>query len=551
MTKKVAVDWDEQQIRIVVGEVSGKQTRIVDAALLPIQTAGVAATLKSWIAERKLEKSECLVAVGRDSAELRQMEFPPVPDEELPDMVRFQAVRSFASAGDSATVDYLPTSRDEKGVRAIVSATGANRLDPIRKVVETAGMTVGRIGLRPIAAAALYQIMLHDSVANSTRSTLALIDLVGDEAEIVLFRGRDVAFVRSVRLPSQSPARVNALAGELRRSMIACGASGSPCDIAIWGTEHRHKEELDQVAERLDQGQDKPSEKRLINPLQIVDCDSSVEPSVGDTVGRLAPLVGLLVADASHGDRLIDFENPREYIPPTTNRGKLAAMIGVPAALVIGIGWLFWSQLASRDADIEALEKANASLREQVKVADVSVTRTERIDQFLDADVNWLEEIERLAGALPPSEELILQQISANADIRQGGGRMVVAGLVTSPDVIDEMETSLRDETHRVVGDGASQIETEDAYRWQIRETISVESSSVRADRYERIAKASEEANATDTSEGTDEAAEGTSAEPASSAAESEKQSAVPGQEEQANKQSSGGSTDVQLEVSA
>ncbi|WDQ14543.1 hypothetical protein [Rhodopirellula sp. P2] len=496
MTKKVAVDWDEQQIRIVVGEVSGKQTRIMDAAILPIQTAGVGSTLRKWIQEKGLEKSECLVAVGRDSAELRQMEFPPVPDEELPDMIRFQAVRTFASAGDSATVDFLPTSRTEKGVRAIVSATGASKIDPIRKAIHEAGMTVGRIALRPIAAAALYQIVLRDSKSDSTRSTLALIDLVGDEAEIVLFRGRDVSFVRSVRLPSQSPARVNALAGELRRSMIACGASGSPCDIAIWGTADRHREELDQLAARLDQGQDTPSEKRLINPLQIVDCEPSVEPSVGETVGRLAPLVGLLVADELHSDRLIDFANPRQFIPPSTNRGKLAAMIGIPAAIVLGVGWLLWSQLSTRDAAIAELEAANALVREQVETADVSVQRTERVDQFLDSDVNWLEELVRLAEALPPAEELIVKSVSATASDRQGGGRLVVSGMVTSPDVIDDMESSLRDDTHRVVGDGASQVDTEDAYRWQIRETVTLDGESVRADRYERIAKLVEQQNA-------------------------------------------------------
>ncbi|MFG0268163.1 MAG: hypothetical protein ACF8AM_23855 [Rhodopirellula sp. JB055] len=502
MTKKVAVDWDEQQIRIVVGEVSSKQAKITDAAILPIQTAGVGTTLRKWIEEKGLEKAECLVAVGRDSAELRQMEFPPVPDEELPDMIRFQAVRTFASAGDSATVDFLPTSRTEKGVRAIVSATGSSKLDPIRKALQEAGLTVGRIALRPIAAAALYQIVLRDSQADSTRSTLALIDLVGDEAEIVLFRGRDVSFVRSVRLPSQSPARVNALAGELRRSMIACGASGSPCDIAIWGTADRHREELDQLAERLDQGQDKPSDKRLINPLQIVDCDASVEPSVGETVGRLAPLVGLLVADGGHGDRLIDFANPRQYVPPTTNRGKLAAMIGIPAAIVLGVGWLFWSQLSTRDAAIAELEAANAVVREEVKTADASVQRTERIDQFLDADVNWLEELVRLAEALPPAEELIVKSVSATASDRQGGGRLVVAGMVTSPDVIDEMESALRDEAHRVVGDGASQVDTEDAYRWQIRETVTLGGESVRAERYERIAKLMEQSSVDASAEG-------------------------------------------------
>lgn len=495
--KKVALDWDEQQLRIVVGDSAGKQTRIIDAAILPIQTGGVGSTLSKWIREKGLEKSDCLVAIGRDAAELRQMEFPPVPEEELPDMVRFQAVRTFASAGEGAIVDYLPTASSEKGVHAIVSATGANKLDPIRKAIAESGMTISRIALRSIAAAALYQIKARDSQSDSTRSTLALIDLVGDEAEIVLFRGRDVSFVRSVKLPSQSPARVNALAGELRRSMMACGAAGETCNIAMWGTASRHQEELDQLAERLSQGQADSSQTRLIDPFEIVDCDPNVEPSVGETVGRLAPLVGLLVADSEHGDHLIDFQNPREYIEPATNRGKLAAMFGIPAAIVLGTVWLIYSQLSSRDSQIAMLEAANAEMRADVKKAQASVERTDRVDQFLDGDVNWLEELERLAATLPPAEQLILKQVSAASDSRLGGGRIVVSGLVTSPDVITEMETSLRDEMHRVEGDGASKVDTEDAYQWQIRETVSIEGSAVRAERYERILKASEEADAT------------------------------------------------------
>src|SRR6056297_3793357 len=144
MTKAV-VDWDDQQIRMVVGERDGQRVRLRLALIEPIGQAGLQKTLESLIGDHSLEKLECLVAVGRDRTELRQMDFPPVPVEELPDMVRFQAIRQFASAGDTATVDFITTQVDEQGVKAIVSATGPSQLKPIRKTIETTGWTLQRI----------------------------------------------------------------------------------------------------------------------------------------------------------------------------------------------------------------------------------------------------------------------------------------------------------------------------------------------------------------------------------------------------------------------
>lgn len=515
MNRKVALDWDDQQIRMVVGEPSGMSIRITDAIIEPIGPAGLQATLTELVANHGLTKCEALIAVGREHAELRQMEFPPVPASELPDMVRFQAVRTFAAAGENAIVDYLPTggsaaaggsgqtagSGDGGGasdgdagrISAIVSASGPAKLDPVRKLIEAAGLSVHRIALRPIAAAALFQVAglghptLAASIAETIRSTMALLDLVGDEAEIVLFRGRDVSFVRTVRLPSDPKSRVAALAGEIRRSLIACGAGGSPCNVVMWGSPERHADELAEIVERLAAGQNTEPKSLLLNPFDLVDADASVREKVQPTVGRLSPLIGLLRCDARDCHFLIDFENPRRPPEPKSNRGRLAAMIGVPVAAVLLIAWTVYGQFSSLDGQIAAAESANAALREDVKVADRSIERTERVDQFLDADVQWLDELQRLAETIPPAEQLVLSQISAVGDTRNGGGRITILGAVTSPDVINNMESSMRDDSHRVVGDGARELESEDAYRWQINETIYVDPTAVRQKRYAAI----------------------------------------------------------------
>lgn len=494
---KLALDWDDEQVRMVAADRSARGIRIRAAAVVPIGEEGLQGTLTALTRKYSLEKSDVLVAIGRDRAELRQMQFPPVPIEELPIMVRFQAVRQFASAGDNAEIDFITTHIDEKGIHAIVAATGPTHLTPIRKTVESAGWNLQRVGLRPIAAAALYRLKAADvlgtvaEAGDESAPVVALIDLVANEAEIVLLRSGEITFVRSVRLPDGDAAttksRAISLAGEIRRSLIACGAGGANCNVVMWGSVQRHGEELKLLAERISSQQELPCETRLLDPLELVGTDAKVREATGEMVGRLAPLVGLLVADASNEEELIDFLNPRKTVEATTDKRKLAIMIGVPAVIVLAIGWLLWSNISRLNTQIERQTAANKSLREKTKASDDMIERTEQIDQFLDSDVNWLDEFERLAASMPPSDELIVKEVLAASNPRGGGGRIVVTGLVTSPDVIKQFETVMRDESHQVSGDKVTQLPSDDAYRWKMSETIRLAPEAVRSKRYERM----------------------------------------------------------------
>lgn len=494
---KLALDWDDEQVRMVAADCSARGIRIRAAAVVPIGEDGLQGTLTELTRKYSLEKSDVLVAIGRDRAELRQMQFPPVPLEELPIMVRFQAIRQFASAGDSAEIDFITTHVDEKGIHAIVAATGPAQLTPIRKAVEKAGWNLQRVGLRPIAAAALYRLKASEVLRDTSKAgdesepVVALIDVVANEAEIVLLRNGEITFVRSVRLPDGDAAttksRATSLAGEIRRSLIACGAGGANCNVVMWGSVERHGEELKLLAERLSGQQDIPCETRLLDPLELVGTDAKVREATGEMVGRLAPLVGLLVADASNEEELIDFLNPRKTIEATTDKRKLALMIGVPVVIVLALGWLLWSNISRLNTQIERQTAANKTLREKTKAADEMITRTEQIDQFLDSDVNWLDEFEQLAASMPPSDELIVKEVLAASNPRGGGGRIVVTGLVTSPDVIKQFENVMRDESHQVIGDKVTQLASDDAYRWKMSETIRLAPEAVRTKRYERM----------------------------------------------------------------
>ena len=486
MVRKLAIDWDERELRLVAAQCSGSNVKVTDARVIPIED-NVLETLKAALDGRGMENTETLVAIGRGQAELRELQLPPVPEDELPDMVRFQAGKSFATAGDNANVDYLVTNRSDSGVEMIAAALGDQELASIRRICESGSLVPKRISIRPLSAAALYLLKQERSSGNDT----VLIDLLSDEAEIVVARGGRVIFVRTVRMPSAEAARGRALAGELKRSLVACGSSGTLERVVLWGRAAVHSQDVEMLVEATD------SKVEVLDPFSLVDVDRNTKANMPEHVGRLAPLVGLLVADEAGADRLLDFLNPRKRVEQVINPYRKYVIAGVPVAVAALVAFLIYRQLGALDAQIELLKTTNSQKEKGVKAADVSIARTEMVDKYLDGDVNWLNEIRRLAVKVPESDKLIVRSLYAVSDTRNGGGSITLEGSVTKPSVIEEFEGAVRDDFRSVQGDGTGEVKSAGPYRWSFTETIKVAPNYVRDQRYIGIRGAVEESGST------------------------------------------------------
>ena len=488
MVKKLAIDWDEHELRYVSAQCSGRSVKVIEAKIIEINGRSPQDVLITEFSSAGLSEAETLIAIGRGKAELRELQLPPVPQEELPDMVRFQSLRSFANIGDSSVVDYLITKQRDSGVEVIAAAVAPQNLDSIRQCVEKASLSLKRIALRPLAAAALYLSLQGESQSGE----VALIDLLSDSAEIVIARDGKVVFVRTVRMPSSDNARGKALAGELKRSLIACGVINRLQSVVLWGTSQVHAVEIPMLEETSG------CSVQIVNPFELVEVDRKTD--LPEHVGRLAPLLGLLLADEVAPDRLIDFLNPRKPEIKTESPYKKIVIAGVPVAAGVLLALSIYGQIASLDKQIAELRDSNAAMQPDIKLADESLAKTETVDAFLDGDVNWLQEIRRMAVEMPPSDQMIIRGVSAGVNARTGGGVLKIEGGAVNPAVIDEFEKALRDENHQVNGTGASEQKTEDAYRWEFSESISVTGSSIRDSRYIGISQqmASEMTSETD-----------------------------------------------------
>ena len=433
------------------------------------------------------------MTLGRGKTELRQLNLPPVPDNELPEMVRLQAMQSFVGISENAAVDYLPMPSADSTTAVLAAVAAPAVIKSVQTVVNATGLELVSIGLRPVAAAAMYQINANKTQSvddSSIIGDVVLLDLLADDAEIVVLRGRRVLFVRSVKLPPESVERPSQIAGELRRSLMACGINSSSTSqkIVIWGRSKTHEAERIKIAELLG------CRVVTLDPMTLVDLDKRAQAAMSSSehTGRFAPLVGLLLAAAqaptTGSPYLVDFLSPRKAVEVKTNHQLYYLIGGIAAATVLAVVGVCWANLKAKDREIAAKEVELKSLKPEVEKAEAMIARTETVDRFLDGNVMWLDELSRTAKQIPGADELILKNVSVITP-REGGGKLTLVGAAKSTDFVDQLSTSLRDDLHSVNGTGAKNLGTREAYQWGFTETVTIDASTVREQRYAKLAE--------------------------------------------------------------
>ncbi len=437
MSNLIALDWDATELRAVVARSSGNTISVVDAVAKPLASESaedVAAAIKQILIDQSLtaNKTRAYVTLGRGKTELRQLNLPPVPDDELPEMVRLQAMQSFVGISENAAVDYLPIPGADNTTSVLAAVAAPAIIKSVQSVVQSTGLDLVSIALRPVAAAALYQINANKTQSvddSSIIGDVVLLDLLSDDAEIVVLRGRRVLFVRSVKLPPESAERPSQIAGELRRSLMACGINSSSTSqkIVIWGRAKTHEAERIKIAELLG------CRVITLDPMTLVDLDKRAQSGAGanEHTGRYAPLIGLVMAavqaPATGSPYLVDFLSPRKAVEVQTNYQRYYLVGGIAAAAVIGIVGLCWSNLRAKDREIAAKEVELKTLKPEVEKAEAMIARTETVDRFLDGNVIWLDELSRTAKQIPGSNDLILKNVSVLTP-REGGGKLTLIG---------------------------------------------------------------------------------------------------------------------------
>jgi Tfp pilus assembly PilM family ATPase len=449
MAQLFALEWDSREIRLLVASGRARQAVIEQAFSVPFEvdaTSGDAAEkigqrIAAELDARGLGRGEVVVAVSRNSIELRQLQLPPAPDDDMPEMVRFQAAREFNELDDKWLLDFVPIDGTATTARTVLAmAIAPAVLKNIEAVCEHAGLKMRRLLLRPCETASL----LAGQKSIPAGQVVLLVDPLGVEADLTVVVDGTAVFMRTTRFSSDPPPFAP-LAGEIRRTMAAASnqLGGRRVEsILLCGDQEAHRELAKAIEAELG------LRVELFDPFADVKLGRALVESPPEHAGRFAPLLGMLQLELKAASHAIDFLHPRRRPPPPDRRKKW--MIAAAAAVTLLLAWVIYGRVqhALLAAEVDSLTVQSKELDPQIADAKKVSANTADIAKWADEDVVWLDRLYKLNQSLPPARNAILNSFLANSSLR--GGQMELKGNVRQQEDLVKFNDALRPQDQKL-----------------------------------------------------------------------------------------------------
>lgn len=495
MPRVLAIDWDRLEARAVLLSAGATGTSVTGAWAVPLAAADgsglapreIGARLAAAAGNAASSSATTLVGVGREQVQMVLLSLPPAPLDELPDMVRFQAERSFTSLGDDAALDYIPLDGDattpHQVLAAALSAAGINE---VRQLCEAVGVEPDRITLRATAAASYVSRRLN---AGGNEVSL-VVNRLSDEADLVVLEGDHAVLIRTVRIPdrSESAGRAKALAGEIRRTNAAVRQQ--------LGEKQVERVILCCVASESDDADKLASDLGLA--VEVFDVIANAPAGLAKTglppesLTRFASTLGMALGEADRRAPVVDFLHVRRRAEVRKFTRQHALMAATAALILLFFGLVLWQRVHSLSVELARVGTETTAAENEFKQLQFDKFLAEQgsIERWLATDVNWLDELDRISAAwrpepldskkYPAAEDAVITQLIAlrppGNDIE--GGRVSIQAVARGQQVVAKLEGRLRDKSHAVETIGGRVDSSVPGYLWAFPLTIDVLPSS-------------------------------------------------------------------------
>ncbi|QEG22445.1 type IV pilus biogenesis protein PilM [Mariniblastus fucicola] len=432
----VAIEINPNRILLVAGrKATTRPLEISHAIEIPIESGltdeAIGEKLKQVVQDNGLTRNDAVVVLSRSQSELREIELPPAPDDELPDMVMFKAKSDFASFSDRWLLDYVSLDTDPGLPRRVLASAIAPAVrERVEKIIEPTGLKLKQLVLRPFAIMDLLNSQISDDAAR-------LVVNPGDEfTDIVVTKGNQTVSTRSIRMPADqnSDQRNRLLLSEVRRTLASSKrqlGGTAVSNMILLDDEKTNKHLVGDLSERLKIGVD------VVNPFDGL---GRIGQAKGDVASpwQFSPLLGSLLHHGHDRTPAIDFLNPsrREEVVVDRSRWLIyGSLAGLAALMTIAFAW--WT-LSSQSAEIAQLQQ---DLVDAIKFnegdsnrpsMDSILGRTGMIDDWEKANVQWLDELDEMSKRFLTADEAMVS--SFNAAVRRNVPIVEVSGKIVSND---------------------------------------------------------------------------------------------------------------------
>ena len=473
MARTVVIDWQRDSLIVAVGVRRGTSVTFEQVRLLPLGeteqgTVSAGQALRKAIQEMGLGKSDAIVIASREVVEIRTLSVPNVDQDELPDIIRFQAQRQMANVGETWPLDYilLPSAGLENKV-ALAGAISPAHVAEIESAVVGAGLQLTRVLLRPLEIARFA--LTVDSTGTMKEGASVVVCLTDNQADLLLLNSGAVVQLRSTRLPTASEQIATTIVGEIKRSLVA--AASQMNGVSLTSAMLIAPAELASKVESA-VSQAVGCTAAVIDPVVML--PSSMEDGEKlnhAAANRLAGIAGVISAPQPDKRTLIDFKNPKKRPPKEVNVVRYALAIAAAAVLLLGVGSWWYSTNSSMDRELAELKKGIADKKELGDLALKQIAEFNEVKKVLDGSPNWLDEVERIANRMPDNVMMFSPTMSVAAN-GEGVIKSKVYGVST--DDISSFENMLRENGEfRVSDSGVSRTDARNGYPWETMVTIS------------------------------------------------------------------------------
>ena len=450
MARFLAIDWDQQQVRVVEANVGGGKVRIVRAAAWPGEGMPTPANaeemgrrLRQRFGEAGIAPAPVLACVGRDRVILKEISYPPVPLPEEPALVRFQVVKELTEAVEDVVIDYVPTSDPQpSGQRhALVLIARRDLLMTYQATCRAAGLRLQALTAQPFGIAACVEQLGRAGVLAPppapAGAAVAVLALAESWAEFCVVRDGTLLFARSLNPGA-------ALADEVRRNLAVYAAQANQRPVRSLYVADSGEHAV--LRERL-QG--------LVKiPVHAFDPFLDVErPELpAKQRGAFAGAAGLLYAYGQQKALPIDFVQPRQ---PRAARTFSIAQIAVAAAVLfvlvssaLGGGYLW---IHAPDAEIAELNRQRDDRDSKIPPGSAEQEKSfNAVRDWVNTNVVWLDELYDLTAVFPEPTNTQLREFraeplaKANSKEKDLVAKMSIRGVTREGDrPIDELRKNL------------------------------------------------------------------------------------------------------------
>jgi hypothetical protein len=464
----VVADWDRNEVRFLALSPQRTGLEILASASAPRTPDDTPmSTLGKLLAGGRFLSYPLVLLLSRTDLEMISLVLPQEARDQFPEMVQLEIEQRLGEHESAPVVDYaIAGNNDASGVVVLAFSLLPEEVDRWSREAKEEKLRLAAIAPRHLS-------LLAKLPAGAMNQTRVAIQSLPSEVEMVVARGSQPLFLRTLRLSTDD---ASSIAEQILLEVQRC--------LSLLPSEHQGEEaEVATAAPSpapplfVFPGTDAGPLAEALRERKVAEVhyltSSSLWPS-GSVASEIrteqfASLLGAGEQFLQHQlpVNLLAPKRPPKPIHPLRKWGPIGGLTA--ASLVLG-GWFLYSDV--RDLNEEA-NRLQTTRDDQWKLANKSAERIDKLDlvEKWEAErVDWLSLMASLSSTLPLGDRASVRRMTAS--VSNAGPQVSLSVMVKSPEDLALMEEKLRSQSMEVSSQRVNQQASEEDYPWQFETTI-------------------------------------------------------------------------------